>query len=549
MIQISDLVGAYGVSFMLAMVNGWITDLLIQPILIRRSERGTRLPVGSLATLLVVLGTAIYGSAQGSRRFFRPGPKVAVIQHDFPMFVAPGRSRRTGPETLFRAYLELARQAAAEKPDLIVLPETAMSCFINDEFVEATPADVEEIWRRRFPYRSRGFVKAYQRFSREVRDAFQELSTQSGVPIILGSASLEWRPKAIPPGVEAFNSAFLLLPGEARPVARYDKIHLVLFGEYVPFRTSYRPLYDWLNSMTPWGRAGIEYSLTPGSEYTVFEFQAASQQQRRYRAAVPICYEEVMPYIARRFTRGNGEALDQKNIDMLLTISNDGWFLHSAELKQHLATAVFRAIENRIAVARSVNTGASAQIHPNGKIHDYVVLSEEHSELLEPVVAALRRLDALAGELDARVQTDDAYRTTFEKLSRVFLEDLRATTRAVGAEFTFIDERLGPLLYELTAKRPESRQEAVHEFRGQLEEDLDMIARWRDKPWTAPGYIIADMQCDDRVALYMRWGDWFAQGMVALFAVMLLDWLWRRILRRRAEATKSTDLKGSSEER
>jgi apolipoprotein N-acyltransferase len=463
--------------------------------------------------------------------------------------VDPERARRTRPDTIFRAYLALARQAAAEKPDLIVLPETAMSCFINDEFVEAPAADLEEIWQRRFPYRSRAFVESYQRFSRMVRDEFQELSTQSGVPIILGSGSLEWRPKGIPPRVEAFNSAFLLRPGEARPVARYDKMHLVLFGEYVPFRTSYRPLYEWLNSKTPWGRAGIEYSLMPGSEYTVFEFQAASQQQRRYRAAVPICYEEVMPYIARRFTRGNGESPDQKNIDMLLTISNDGWFLHSAELEQHLATGVFRAVENRIAVARSVNTGASAQIHPNGKIHDYVVLSEEKSALLDPVVAALGRLAALVDELAAQVQADEVYRTTFDELRRVFLEDLHPAVLAVGPEFTYIDERLGPSLYELTAKQPQFRREAVQEFREHLEEELDMIARWRDKPWTAPGYIIADMKCDDRVAIYTRWGDWFAQGMVALFAVMLLDWLLRRAFRRRAQETKDAGPAVGSAER
>jgi apolipoprotein N-acyltransferase len=539
MIQISDLVGAYGVSFVLAMVNGWIVDLLIQPILIWRSERVTRLPVGSLTTLFVVVGTVIYGSAQRSSRYFKPGPTVAIIQHDFPMFVDFERAGRTSPVSIFKAYLTLAQQAAAENPDLIVLPETAMSSYINDEFLDATPADLEEIRQRRFPHSGKRYVKQCQDFSRRIRDAFQELSTTSGIPIVLGSSSLEWRPRAIPPGVNAYNSAFLLEPGRTTPAARYDKIHLVLFGEYVPFRTSHRWLYEWLNAQTPWGKAGLEYSLSPGSEYDVFTFNAASLDGRACRAAVPICYEEIMPSIARRFTRGGGDGLDQKNIDMLLTISNDGWFLHSAELEQHLATGVFRAIENRIAVARSVNTGASVQIHPNGKIHDSVRLTARRAELLEAVAVILQTCERLAGGLAVAAAEDTAYQAAFDELRRVYIEDLRGAVQAVGEEFAYIDERLGRLLYNLTATLPQVRRDAVGRFRERLADDLRTIARWKDKPWTAPGYIVAEMQYDDRISLYTRWGDWFSRGTLIIFGLMLADWMWRRFARRRRAAGRA----------
>ncbi|MBN2563252.1 MAG: apolipoprotein N-acyltransferase [Phycisphaerae bacterium] len=530
MIQISDLVGAYGVSFVLVMLNGWITDLLIQPILIWRTERGTRLPVGSLTTLLVLLGTVIYGSTQRSKASFMPGPRIAIVQHDFPMYVD---RRGYDSDTIFGAYLELARKAAAEKPDLILMPETAIACYVNDEFLDASPADLEEIRQQRFPRFPKGSLKAYQSFSRRVRDAFQALSTEFGVPIVLGSSSLEWRPKALPPGVQTFNSAFLLEPGETRPVARYDKVHLVLFGEYVPFRYSYRPLYDWLNSMTPWGGDGVEYSLTPGDSYTVFEFGAVSRDNQRYRAAVPICYEECMPYIARVFTRGGGESGGNKNIDMLLTISNDGWFLHAAELEQHLSTAVFRAVENRIPIARSVNTGASAQIHPNGKIHDLVALSEETGRRLDSVVTAMDRLKVLVDRMEPQVSSEEAYKKTFEEFGRVYLQDLLKALQAAGPEYTYMDERFRPLFRRLTDKRTEFRLGAIREFRERLDDSLETIARWRTKPWTAPGYIIANMQCDSRVTIYTRWGDWFAQGAVALYVLMLVDWLLRRSSRRK----------------
>src|SRR5262249_24952404 len=162
-----------------------------------------------------------------------------------------------------------------------------------------------------------------------------------------------------------------LSPGRENPVVRYDKRHLVLFGEYVPFRYSYHSVYQWLNSITPWGMGCEEYSLTPGEAFTGIEFTAPSNG-RRYRAGTPICYEEVMPYVLRALVTADGKAADRKNIDMLLAISNDGWFYHSAELEQHLTGGVFRAVEHRIAVARAVNTGASALIDPNGKVHHRV---------------------------------------------------------------------------------------------------------------------------------------------------------------------------------
>lgn len=565
MIQISDLVGAYGVSFVLAMFNGWLTDLLIQPILVWRSERGTRLPVGSLTTLLVLLGTLIYGSSQRSPHYLTPGPKVAVVQHDFAMYV-DDRAYWTSPESVFQAYLELARKAAAEKPDLIVLPETAMACYANEEFLNASPTDLDEIRQRRFTAKhTRQHMLSLQQFSRAVRDGFQEISTQYDVPIILGASSMEWRPTAIPPDVSAFNSAFLLLPGLIKPAARYDKIHLVLFGEYVPFRLSYRRLYDWLNARTPWGREGIEYSLTEGETYQAFEFPAASQDHRLYRAAVPICYEEIMPYITREFVRGGQKLTDRKNIDMLLTISNDGWFLHSAELQQHLAAAVFRAVEHRIPIARSVNTGASAQIHPNGRIHQMVTLADELRPRLKPVEAALCKLDDLAKplqqveaalcELDSQIKQIEgdatgrrhadlaALREQTEAQKETYLELLRAAVRtldrelrpaveSLGLEYAYLAQRQGSLIASLAA--PSGSRErilAVRSIRSQLSEDLAAIARWRDRPGMAPGYLLANLKCDNRVTLYSRWGDWFAQAAVILLGVMLCDWLLRRLFR------------------
>jgi apolipoprotein N-acyltransferase len=94
--------------------------------------------------------------------------------------------------------------------------------------------------------------------------------------------------------------------------------------------------------------------------------RTGSQNGRTYRFGVPICYEDCMPYVCRAFV---GQGHKAKQADFLLNISNDGWFHDGAEHVQHLAVCVFRAVENRVAIARAVNTGVSAFIDPIGRIH------------------------------------------------------------------------------------------------------------------------------------------------------------------------------------
>jgi apolipoprotein N-acyltransferase len=120
----------------------------------------------------------------------------------------------------------------------------------------------------------------------------------------------------------------------------------------------------------PFSEEGYEYSIEPGTEFKTFSMTARSDPQRVYRFGVPICYEDVMPYIGRRFV--TDPPTGGKRVDFLLNISNDGWFVHSNELPQHLAICAFRAVENRVGIARAVNTGISGFIDPNGRIHDLV---------------------------------------------------------------------------------------------------------------------------------------------------------------------------------
>ncbi|RMF83513.1 MAG: apolipoprotein N-acyltransferase [Planctomycetota bacterium] len=154
---------------------------------------------------------------------------------------------------------------------------------------------------------------------------------------------------------------------------RYDKIHLVPFGEIVPFRNarflgmSLHWLYRTLNRLSPFSDRGqVEYSLWPGEEFTVFELPMPDGSKARF--GVPICYEDTVPEIPRRFVWESS----RRRVDFLVNISNDGWFNHSAELEQHLAICTFRAVENRVGIARAVNTGVSGFIDPAGRLYSLV---------------------------------------------------------------------------------------------------------------------------------------------------------------------------------
>jgi apolipoprotein N-acyltransferase len=160
----------------------------------------------------------------------------------------------------------------------------------------------------------------------------------------------------------------LYSPDGNQSAEKYYKIHLVPFGEYIPF-TNIPLIHKLLLKFSPYD---FDYTLNPGREHTAFEMK---EDEKEYRFSVIICYEDAVPYEVREFVLDrNG----RKRIEWLVNISNDGWFVKfednrvitSTELAQHTANAAFRAIENRLGVVRSVNTGISCMIDSLGRIRD-----------------------------------------------------------------------------------------------------------------------------------------------------------------------------------
>jgi apolipoprotein N-acyltransferase len=352
MIQISDLVGAIGVSFVVAVVNGWLVDLMLRPILIWRGSKATRprrVPIGTVFMILILGATIIYGRTRLGMHRPTEGPKIAVLQGDFVLSTYSNPNEATDMDK-WRTYRDLIKQASAESPDMIVLPETPWAqLYLNREIRETYPQ--MRLWN----------------------EYFAEVSTERKTYVVVGSLSVEDQPEGSYPATHRYNSAFVYAPGVKEP-DRYDKIHLVLFGEYVPFRYSIPCLYRFLNNgpWNPWGKNGFEYSLTAGKEFKVFSMQVGSPSGQAYNFGITICYEDVIPRIFRKFVVDKD---GNKRVDFMLNISNDGWFGRGVQQPQHLVSCTFRAIENRVGIGRAVNTGVSGFIDSVGNWHDLMAKS------------------------------------------------------------------------------------------------------------------------------------------------------------------------------
>ena len=159
--------------------------------------------------------------------------------------------------------------------------------------------------------------------------------------------------EASPDGLKRYNSA-VLVNNESGVSGRYDKLHRVPFGEYVP-----------LGEQLPWLQRIFGFmgpvSISAGERIHFFNVNGA-------RLAPVICFEDTVPHLVREIVAA-GQSEGQE-VDCLVNLTNDGWFHGSSELDQHLITASFRCIETRTPMVRAVNTGISAIIDGDGLIRE-----------------------------------------------------------------------------------------------------------------------------------------------------------------------------------
>jgi apolipoprotein N-acyltransferase len=346
LIQIADIFGAAGVSFLVAMINGLAAELIIAAEEKKIFKIGNFLKVGLVCGALVA--AVVYGRYRINEtdKYVEAGPLIGSVQTNVPQSV---KKSHQSSEEILDGLLKDSNSSIKAGAELVVWPETMAQAMLDPRILGLlAPSESDRL-----------FDEIIREHSKNA--AFVLVGAYGGVPEILQDGTIHL--------VKRYNSAFLYKPDGSRAKEQYNKIHLVAFGEYVPFRKSFPLLFDLLMKFTPYD---YDYTLDAGSERTVFEM--TGKNERVYKFSVMICYEDAVPAIARRFAAEKGK----KKIDWLVNISNDGWFVRfvngkvspSTELNQHAAICVFRAVENRLAVVRSVNTGVSCFIDTLGHIRN-----------------------------------------------------------------------------------------------------------------------------------------------------------------------------------
>jgi apolipoprotein N-acyltransferase len=342
MCQVADFGGALAVSFWLAMVNAvmlvvlqhWRNRIVLTPVI-----------TGSLAVLLLFFA---YGVLRMEQVATAPGPRIMVVQPNHLHVRGGGRPVTQEQQVDFHFTTTLAALEQSAAPDLIVWSETVMPP-LNDEVRHETRNT------------------ASGPFLQSVHDRISDLARAQQSGLLTGGYYVGgFQEVGGTRRATDVRNAVFFYDRDGQQVARYDKVHLVPFGEFIPFRLSLPALFQLFLWLSPHQE---EYTISAGPDdaLTVIELHRRPPETLRpWRLVTPICFEDLdAPLVARMF-RPLGQNR-RKRADILVNVTNDGWFRFNA-MSQHLQAAVFRSIENRVPTARSVNNGISGFIDSCGRI-------------------------------------------------------------------------------------------------------------------------------------------------------------------------------------
>ena len=307
-IQLCSLTGSYGVLFLTALAGAALGCVTLR--------KGKYCLAGVLLLLVINWGWGDYRMNHAMPRPDRQW-KPALIQGDLSQRRHPGEKEF---REALAMYSQLSLQAALKKPDMILWPESAVPM----------PLRSSHPWGREYA---------------------QQLQILFGIcrsPMLIGTLDFAY-PK---PGESSYgttNSA-LCFDREGRLIYKYDKIHRVPYGEYIPFR---KWLPDFLIRMVDMGR-----DLTPGVNRKPLELPGG------LKVSTAVCYEGVFGYLTRDFAR--------RGAKVLTVLSNDAWYPRSSEPEQHLANAVMRAVETGLPMVRCGNNGGSGIVAPDGSLMQFL---------------------------------------------------------------------------------------------------------------------------------------------------------------------------------
>jgi apolipoprotein N-acyltransferase len=306
-IQIADITGAYGVSFLIIMVNFVLYAYLLK--ILKKAPYFPALRFQLIASTIILAIALCYGYYKLGKEDFETGLKLSLVQGNIE------QEKKWDPlyrDYILKRYDALTQKAAGDESDLIIWPETSLPGYLGEKDIKV-----------------------------KIRKIIRNADTQ----LFIGAVTYEYGEAED----RFFNSA-LLFSQDGRIKKKYDKLHLVPLGEYVPFEENF-----------PFVRGFIDVTIgdfTPGRDFTLFNIE--SKDGANYKYAALICFEDIFPALTRRFV--------DEGANFLINITNDAWFKESSEQLQHTQASVFRAVENRVSVLRAANTGFSCYINPKGVI-------------------------------------------------------------------------------------------------------------------------------------------------------------------------------------
>ena len=312
LIQIASVTGIYGVSFLVV----WVSLSLLSAglmIVLRPTTRSAW--VGEIILPVVVVALVFNFGFRQLARDSAPARtlNVTLVQPSIPQTLIWDTSRDL---ERFHDLIHLSEQALTNRTDLLIWPEAG--------------------------------VPSYARWDTNIYSAITNLVRQHHVWLILGSDDLgPAAPPAPPDTYQFYNASFLVNP-DGEFVARYLKRNLVVFGEYIPL-VRWLPFVKWF---TP-----IEGGFTPGNRPVPFFLT-----RPEVKTSTLICFEDTFPFLAR-------EAADD-DTDFLVNLTNNGWFGDSAAQWQHAASALFRAVENRLPLIRCSNNGLTGWMDGHGRLRE-----------------------------------------------------------------------------------------------------------------------------------------------------------------------------------
>ena len=311
-IQIADMFGVYGVSFLIILCNAalFIIFLYMTGRTWQKYHMSKIQSVISIFYLLLIIGLALlYGKQRiltiESLCAVSPSYRFSIIQGNIDQSI---KWDPTFIKTSETKYLKLSIDEKQNKPDMIIWPETALTYYYE--------RDIKR--------------------SKTVNNVINALHTY----FLIGSPCLSKSEKGV---LKDLNAAYLIGP-DAKICGRYDKVHLVPFGEYIPYK-KWLPFFD---------------KIVEGENDYISGKKIDPIKWGKFYICIQICYEIIFPNPCRKLVKNNSQ--------LIINITNDAWFGKTSGPYQHFSYAIFRAIENRRSLLRAANTGISGFINPVGRI-------------------------------------------------------------------------------------------------------------------------------------------------------------------------------------